>query len=466
MRKTPPTTRTFGVCSARMKEYSTFIFDSYDWDPGEGVIRLRYSLDDEVRFTETLTLPSSDAWPRPVSYRPEEMARALFALHLIGGISYFKTCLPKTIEIRSGGLTPDEAAFWTQVYEHGLGEFFFQNDIDFRGLIQFPSIAKKVVAAVSDEARDSWKGMRVLIPIGGGKDSLVTTELLRAQRQSCTLFRMGQHPLIDVTAETAHLPLLSIKRALSPELFALNADGALNGHVPITAYLSCVTVVMALVYGFDAVAMSNERSADEGNVAFKGMEINHQWSKSLAFERAFQEYLEKSVTRKVSYFSLLRPLSELTIAKLFVQHRQYLRLFTSCNKNWKLVGEKPDKRWCGTCPKCAFSYALLAAFLPRKDLAAVFGGDFFNAPELQTLYAELLGLEGHKPFECVGTPEETAAAFLLAHRQGDYEDTAAMKLFVEKILPGIADGDALIAKVLAPSADHAIPKAFLPALPA
>ncbi len=449
-----------------MKQYSTFIFDSWDFDPSEGTIQLRYALDDEVKCTETLTLPSSKDWPRPATYDPDQLRRAMFALHLIGGISYFKTCLPPKIEIRSGSLLPAEAAFWKDVYEHGLGEFFYQNDIGSEGLIHFPVGGGEMTPRAPGSGPDTWKGRRVLVPIGGGKDSLVTAELLRAAKHGVTLFRMGAHPLIDATAETARLPMITVKRALAPELFKLNADGALNGHVPITAYLSCVTVVLALLYEFDAVAFSNERSANEGNVVFKGREINHQWSKSLAFERAFRAYLAESVTDRVEYFSLLRPLSELKIAELLTKHRQYLRLFTSCNKNWKIVGEKPDKRWCGTCPKCAFSYALLAAFLPKKDLQMVFGGDFFDAPALQVLYKELLGLEGHKPFECVGTPDETAAAFVLAHRRGELEGTAAMQTFTEKVLPGIKDPEALLKETMKASDEHAIPEGFLSALPA
>lgn len=73
--------------------------------------------------------------PRPLSLEAEA---ALFALHLAGGTSYYKTCCPKEIEVQSGKLNADQAAFWNTVYERGLGEFFYQNQIDFRKLIQFP----------------------------------------------------------------------------------------------------------------------------------------------------------------------------------------------------------------------------------------------------------------------------------------------------------------------------------------
>ncbi len=451
-----------------MKQYSTFIFDSYDFDPAEGTITLRYNLDNEVEFVETLTLPSHRDWPRPAVYDSTALRQSLLALHIIGGISYYKTCLPKNIQFRFGSITPAQAAFWNEVYENGLGEFFFQNNIDSAGLINFPSAEPPPATPASPSGpvrHKPPKGNRVLVPIGGGKDSLVTLELLRAAKYGSTLLRLGHHPLIDAMAKTANVPLLNIKRSLSPKLFELNEDGALNGHVPITAYLSCLTVALSVLYGFDAVAFSNERSANEGNVKFNGKEINHQWSKSVQFERAFQAYITENISKDIDYFSLLRPLSELQIAELLTKHRQYLKLFTSCNKNWKIVGERQDQRWCGTCPKCAFSYALLAAFLPAKDLEGIFGGNFFDAEKLQTLYRELLGLEGTKPFECVGTPEETRAAFLMVHRKGEQEDTAAMKMFANDVLPSMKNPDALIKEVMASSEDHAIPKEFLKVLP-
>lgn len=407
-----------------MKQYSTFLFDSYDWNPEKGTVSLRYSLDDEVHFTETLTLPEA---PYVLPETEEEFDRALFALHLIGGVSYYKTCLPKKIEIRSGTLSPKQAKFWNSVYENGLGEFFFRNEIDFTGLVRFPS-SETGTEPVVRNSQFAIRNQRVLVPLGGGKDSIVTTELLRG-KSDLTLFRMGHHPLIDQLATTAGLPLLTINRALAPELFKLNEQGALNGHIPITAYLSFVTILISLLYDFDAVAMSTEKSANYGNVEFKGKQINHQWSKSEEFEKLFQEYVRSSITNRVEYFSPLRSMTELQVAEIFVQYPQYFPCTTSCNANWRIVKERPKELWCGKCPKCAFVFTLYAAFLPKKTLIEIFGKNLFDDAALIPLYKELLGLEGFKPFECVGTPEETKEAFALARKRGDLSDTAIMKMF-------------------------------------
>lgn len=453
-----------------MIQHQTFIFDSYEFDAPNRTIRLHYNLDGIIPFTETIRLPDD----MPVDESHPDLDRALFALHLIGGISYYKTCLPPEIEIRSGKLTSKQAGFWNDLYEKGLGEFFYRNDIDFRGLIRFPAEAERFTIPM--EAKIEGKP-RTLVPIGGGKDSTVTIELMKKAGYDVTLLRVGKHQLIDELAPKTKQPLWNVGRALAPQLFQLNAEGALNGHVPITAYLHFLSIVIGLLSDKTHVAFSDEASADEGNVEFHGMEINHQWSKSVAFEKAFQEYVSTFVTKSVTCFSLLRPFSELKITELFCEHPEYLEMTTSCNVNWKILGQKPpatspelleaggqrlEGKWCGNCPKCAFVFAMLAAYRPKKEMEKIFGKNLFAEPSLLPLYKELLGLEGSKPFECVGTPEETAAAFILARKRDDWEDTAAMKLFVEEVLPEITNEDEMVGEAMLPSNDHCIPEIFQP----
>ncbi len=452
-----------------MKTYSSFIFTEHTWNHHAGKISLRYSLDRSIDFEETLLLPEPVSDERLKKYE-WEIERCLNALHLIGGISYYKTCLPKKIEIPYMNLTKVDAQFWNSVYENGLGEFFFKNNIDFRSLLHFPSKEMKVEQPNMMRKRLPPNAMkRVLVPIGGGKDSIVTIELLKKFGAQVTLLRMGSHPLIDELAHLSGLPMITVKRSISGNLFDLNAEGALNGHVPITAYLSILSVLIAQLYDFDAVVMSNERSANEGNVKFKGMDINHQWSKSLAFERAFRRYLIDSVETNIEYFSLLRPLSELKITEMFSGFPQYLDHVTSCNTNWKVLTKKAeseerggDSRWCGKCPKCAFVFACMAAFLSKAELEKMFGANLFSHDWLMQLYRELLGTLNFKPFECVGTPDETKAAFLLTMKKKELNDTPVMKMFLKEVLPTIKDPEALIASVMKTSEQHCIPQAFVP----
>jgi UDP-N-acetyl-alpha-D-muramoyl-L-alanyl-L-glutamate epimerase len=413
-----------------MKKHSTFVFDSYSFDREKGVIALKYSLDGEILFTETLTLPIEGLLDIP----KETLYSALFALHLMGGTSYYKTCCPKTIEVRSGELTKEQADFWNTVYTKGLGEFFYQNKIDFHGLVNFPISNVTLSPSKGDIAEDGLRRAqpdKVLIPIGGGKDSVVTVESLRESGAEITLLRMGTHPLIDEMVQTMDISCINIKRQLSPSLFRLNEEDALNGHIPITGYLSALTVVIALLYGFDKIAMSNERSANEGNTEYLGEKINHQWSKSEEFEKMFQNYIHDFIDPSLNYKSHLRSMNELEIVEKFVQYPQYFHCTTSCNKNWKIVSKKEtDNVWCGKCPKCAFVFCLFAAKLPKEKLIEIFGKNLYEDESLIPLYMKLLGEEGFKPFECVGTSEETKEAFELAHKRGDLDDTPIMQLYL------------------------------------
>ncbi len=460
-----------------MKKYASFIFDSYEFNRNTGRVSLHYSLDDDLAFTETLTLPLDGM--KLAEADEDELDAVLFALHLIGGVSYYKTCLPKRMQIHSGELTSTQAQFWNSVYEHGLGEFFYRNNLDFRNLISFPADAKQPKRfgnVVKKKIKREAAG-RVLVPIGGGKDSIVTMGLLKKGIDQLTLFRVGGHPIIDDIAHIAGLPLLTIKRQLSPVLFDLNKEGALNGHVPITAYLSFVTVLVAILYGYDAVAMSNEGSASEGNVMHFGREINHQWSKGLVFERMMRDYTAKNISPSVEYFSLLRPMSELRVTQLFSQYPLYFDHFTSCNANWKILQDRitsdgaamhPSEAsgaWCNHCPKCAFVFCMMTAFLPLKQVVKIFGKDLHADESLLPLYRELLGLAAHKPFECVGTPDETKAAFLLAMRRGDAKKSAAMRMFEKEVLPTIDDQDMLIDACLKIGDDHLISGRFAGLLP-
>ena len=254
------------------------------------------------------------------------------------------------------------------------------------------------------------------------------------QGKDITLLRMGGHPLIDQLVEITGLPCITVKRRLSPELFRLNAEGALNGHIPITAYLSCLAVAVAEAVGFDTIVMSNEKSADVGNVEYLGKHINHQWSKSAEFVTSFDRYIRTYINRNLRYESALCDMTELQVVAEFVKYPQYFRHFTSCNKNWKIIqkpetrNQKPEQiRWCGTCPKCAFVFVLLAAYLQKATVIEIFGKNLLDDASLLPLYRQLLGIEGFKPFECVGTPEETREAFAMIQKRGDFTDATIMK---------------------------------------
>ncbi|MDP7454602.1 MAG: hypothetical protein QF809_03650 [Candidatus Peribacteraceae bacterium] len=441
-----------------MDQYSKFVFDSFAFDQDEAYLEFRYSLDGEIPFLESLSLPGG------MEFQQTPLAlidRSLFALHMIAGTSYYKSYCPKQMEIRSGLITNKHADFWNKVYENGLMEFFYKNKLNPEGVINFPTTTENDYLEPLERPFTPGK---VLVPIGGGKDSIVTIEILRKAGFDITLMRLGSHPLIDALVEELNLPCLTVDRSLSEKLFELNNLGAMNGHVPITAYISFLNVFMALIYGFESIVMSNERSADEGNLQQWGRNVNHQWSKSWQCEQLLSAYIEHFITPDIKYFSLLRHLSELGIVRYFSKLPQYFSKVTSCNKNWKILQERSESRWCCECSKCASTFALFAAYIPKDQMVEMFGQNIFEDHTQGILYRQILGLAGNKPFECVGTIDEMRAAFMLAHERGDFDDTPVMQMFLKEVLPQIKDPDKLKKKEISPASEHGIPEEFLTAL--
>ena len=434
-----------------MGKYKTFIFESYEFNKEKREINLFYSLDNKVFFCEKIILPSNDYF----EFDEKPLDKALFNLHLIAGVSYYKTYCPEEIKISSGTLSKEQAVFWNELYTKGLGEFFFKNNIDFRGLVNFP-FKKDVCSSASSVKLPS----RALVPLGGGKDSIVATELMKQKGVDFDFLRYGESETIRKIAEKAGKKTLYITRELSPELFRLNKEGVYNGHVPITAYLNFLSVVVCILFGYKYVVHSIEKSADEGNVEYLGEIINHQYSKSMAFEKAFSEYLHECITPNIEVFSLLRPLSELKIIKIFSQYSDYFPLFASCNKNWTITKNKPKEKWCGACPKCAFVFLALAAFLPKEEVINIFGKDLFADENLQPLFLSLIGRRDFKPFACVGTLQESMVAFVLTSGKGESANDFVMKYFDDNILGSVEDPDKLIEEVLRVSSIDNIPREF------
>ena len=394
--------------------YRQFIFERYEFDAAAKQLTLHYSLDGKLQFTEIFRFNFEFT-----DYNSQALDQACFGLFMVAGVSYYKTALPPEIVIKHGQLTSVQADFFDRVYRHGLGELYAQNQITPPHRIDFP-ISKQAITTPADTP----VGTGAILPVGGGKDSLVTLELLRQAGIDFETWVLGHtsllQPLLDRIGGT-HLP---VTRILDPQIAKLNREGAYNGHIPISAVLAFTGVVSAILRGRRDIVLSNEASAGELNLEYRGIAVNHQYSKTLEFERLFQDYLGTAITPSVRYFSFLRPMSELRIAELFCGHwlAKYQGVFTSCNRNFKQGNTQP-LRWCGECPKCAFVFLIFAPFLPKAKLVDLFGGkNLFAEPKLARTYRELLGIEGHKPFDCVGEVRECRQAVVMARKKGNYPE--------------------------------------------
>jgi hypothetical protein len=447
--------------------FGAFRFVARELDE-HGHVTLRYALDDRISFVEQLDLPI-----RIPPAQLDEAGRArvdglLSLLHWVAGVSYFKTALPPEVLCETGAPSPAVAALLDALYSEGLGELAYTNRLAGLPRPRFPrGHAPSGGRAPSDAAGDSREHAgesrqpgRVLVPIGGGKDSAVALEIVRRSGFELALFSLGDAAPIARTVAVAGLPRLLATRTLDSGLSALNAAGALNGHVPITAIVSCVALLTAALNGFDAVAMANERSASAGNVVWDGVEVNHQFSKGLGAERLLSAAVDE-IAPGLRLFSVLRPASELAIARAFARMQPYHAAFTSCNAIFRLDPALRASSWCCDCPKCRFVFLALAPFTAPERLREVFGRDLLDEDGQFAGFALLTATGGHKPFECVGEEHESLAAIRLLARDPRWSAHRVVRRLVAEVLPrypaDAGDPDA----VLALSDEHAVPAALL-----
>lgn len=426
----------------------TFRFVRVDFDAQHGRAQFVYAFDDGPELVETLVFPGA-----PFALAPERAAavqEALRLTHLIAGVSYYKAAVPPEIVVESGPLDPELAALLTSIYENGLGEFAYRNQLSLRGKIVFP-----VASRNAGTAPTLGLSTRALTAIGGGKDSLVSVETLRAAGIEQRAAFIGSSPLIAACIEASGLEALNVQRQLSPLLFQFNQQGAYNGHIPVTAVNSAILVVAALLSDSSDVVFSNERSASYGSLIPGTGEVNHQWSKGWEFERAFAAFVRGHIAADLNYYSLLRPLSELAVARQFARIDRYDAVFSSCNRNFHLLGPRPSARWCGQCPKCEFVFLALAPFVPKPRLTAIFGGNLLDEPSLAPGFDALLEFEAHKPFECVGEGREARAAFAELAQRAAWREDALVARFADEIAPRIEAES--ISALLEIEGEHGIP---------
>ena len=270
---------------------------------------------------------------------------------------------------------------------------------------------------------------------------------------------MGQSPLIAAVAARTGLPRLNIGRRLAPELFDFNRQGAWNGHIPVTAINSAIGVLAAVLYGHDAVVFSNEHSASSATLEAGGRSVNHQWSKGFAFERDFAALVRETIHPDLDYFSLLRPFSELAVTARFAGMADYHEHFSSCNRNFRLLGERPAGRWCGECPKCHFVFLALAPFLPKPALVRIFGRNLLDDPAQAPGFDALVEWRAHKPFECVGDADESRAAFTALAGRAEWREDVLVRRYAQVIAPQQPPVPTLDT-LLAPRPDHAVPARY------
>jgi UDP-N-acetyl-alpha-D-muramoyl-L-alanyl-L-glutamate epimerase len=440
-----------------------FLYESYELDAGRQRVICRYSVGTR-RFTEEIGFETIDpvaAWDSPAV---DAAARILF---LLAGVSYYKTAAPPVIDLGTTETSREERDFLRRFYVEGLGEFAHRNGLDLSGLA--------VVGGDTGPRRPAVAALRSgrpLVPFGAGIDSIVTvTRVVRScPRASLFVVSRGgdRFAAIEDAAVVTGLPIVRAHRWIDPTVLRSEEHGYLNGHVPVTGILSAIAVVASVLGGHDAIVMSNERSASVPTVREGDLSINHQWSKSSAFESAFRRLLAGSLMPSPEYFSLLRSRSELWVAQEFAGLERYHPVFRSCNRAFALDAARRLDQWCGTCDKCCFIDLVLSPFLPAEELSAIFDNrEPLGNVELSSKFHALVGTTGEpKPFECVGDEDECRAAAVLAAARPDRTGTAQLQALATDVREAASNlrhpgaRDAAVARLLAADGPDFVPPPY------
>jgi hypothetical protein len=431
------------------KKYPRFVYESFDYKITGNDLKIVFcfGIEPDINFKPKLVIKKINKKRLRQILRKQvlrlNLDNLIFNLGLMEIPTYWKaTCSPEIV-VKAGPLNNEQIKWWRNLIIKGLGQFFYENKIDWR-----PSTFLKIRTChrqnldfslcskfTTDPANLTRQGLvkfdgklrnGYLVPFSGGRDSIVTLESLKKSadwRSKTALFLVNPNGQIKKAAKVSRVKKqIIVKRVIDKRLLELNKKGYLNGHTPFTALLSFLSVFCAALFNYKNIAFSNEKSANEGNVKYLGKIINHQWAKSSEFEKIFKDYCKKYLVKNINYFSYLRKYGELKISKMFTKYPQYFSSFSSCNASMK-IGAK-QTRWCGSCPKCLFVYLTLYPFLEKKELLKIFGKaelssskDIFNNRKLLPTMKALIGQGSIKPFECVGTKKESQMAFKLSFKK-------------------------------------------------
>lgn len=396
------------------EKYADFIYKGYKVTNTDSKLLIEYNF--EIKGLSEFN-PKWEIDKLNAEYKVLDNAKLeelIFSLGMVELVSYWKLTCSKNVHILNKNLSNEQIIWWKKLYFKGLGEFFYLNKItyddsfinDFMNIIPDNTTLKEDVAYEPLKTDNEINKPKTLIPIGGGKDSVVTISLLKDKTDAYAYIINPRGATLD-TVDVANLndKLIVAKRTLDKNMIDLNKQGFLNGHTPFSAIVAFSSVIASYINGLDYVALSNESSANESTVI--GLDVNHQYSKSYEFETDFRNYEKDYINTGVEYFSMLRPLSELQIAKLFSNCKDYHKIFRSCN-----AGSKENK-WCTNCPKCLFVYIILSPFLTEDELINIFGKNMLDDENMLDDFEKLMGAQQEKPFECVGSIDEVNIALTM-----------------------------------------------------
>lgn len=390
------------------EKYKQFIYESFNVSENETelIITYKFVIPNLEEFNPSIKILKSDITNKELDYK--YINYLAFNIGLVELISYWKCVCSKEIIVKCGYLDDNQKNWFKKLYFYGLGEFFYTNNIevDINNFVDIKTDNNKL------EVETNYQGEGNLILVGGGKDSVVSMELLK-ENSNCIMMVNPKKTMLHCVDVAGYKDITSVTRVIDKKIIELNKQGFLNGHTPFSALLAFTSFLVAYLKNKKYIVLSNESSANEGNVV--GNTVNHQYSKSYEFENDFNYYVDNYFKIDIKYFSFLRPLNELQIAHIFSKYKKYHNVFKSCN-----VGSKKEPwEWCCNCSKCLFVYIILNPFLEEQEMINMFGENLLDKDSLLEVFKQLIGDSENKPFDCVGTFEEINYALKLSIKKQD-----------------------------------------------
>ncbi len=401
----------------------------------ESTLLATYELDGR-RFVEAVTFEGILLGDNPA------VAALAWLWFLLAGLSYYKAGAARRIDLGSTPIGLRGRALLDAALREGLAEYAYKNDLSLEDVA--------IVGGTDLVGVDGhFDARRVLVPFGGGIDSVVTTSQLSADLDQA-LFVMsppaGRFAPLEATAECTGLDVVRATRALDPQILAPDPS-FFQGHVPVTAMVTLLAAIGAAATQRGGVVMSNEHSSSAVNLRWKDLEVNHQWSKSYGAEILIAEAVNESVGGGVVVASFLRDRSEVWVSEAFSHLTKYHHVFRSCNRAFRQAPEQRYDTWCGECDKCLFINLMLAPFFPRAALRDIFHHEPLSDPARDAQLRVLVGAgASFKPFECVGDPDESAVALTKVTELEEWRDDERLGALARGVSPDRSFDELLVSQ--------------------
>jgi len=425
-----------------MEKFNKFIIKSSQFDEKSLKAIFNFSFDDNIFFVEEIDFACK--WFDVQKNMDQSILDWLvFHMSIALAISYYKLCPTREIVLENWSLDDKQKEFWRKFYINWLGEYFFRNKISPLNLCYFVNYDNRK----KEYKKFNIDSQKALVTLWWWKDSLFVSQIFEdtwLKFDTCTFGK--DYVLHNSVGDRIWVPRLVINRKIDSKLFDMNQQWYYNWHVPITGIIAFVLEMAAYLYGYNYIVLANEKSSNEPNTYMDWIAINHQYSKSFEFEKDFDRYVNNYISSDVKYFSLLRWMYEIRIARDFIKYWKYFDVFSSCNNNFKIIEQNKttNDRRCCKCPKCAFVYSIFRPFIDDEQVKIIFWKELYKDGWLDNLFKELLGISGIKPFECVGTNEEVVLAMYMYYKklkENNIEIPFILKIFEKEILSNMTKSD-------------------------